>query len=94
MGADGPVQDEYLPILQKYLSGMQRRAASGDTSSYQTPAEVAQVILEVIEAENPPIRKRTSAWAEEFCQFKTEADPNGLKQTEMVIKKYLDDSSH
>lgn len=89
MGTSATPADEYLPIMQQYISGMQQRAASGDTRSYQQPQEVAAVILEAILAEKPPVRKRTSDWAEELCAFKTTADPTGNLQNERVRKQFL-----
>ncbi|MEL6822333.1 MAG: short-chain dehydrogenase/reductase, partial [Calditrichota bacterium] len=68
---------------------IQARAAAGESETYQTAEEVAQVILSVAQKENPPLRVRTSEWAEEFCRFKTTADPDGTKQTQEIIKKFL-----
>lgn len=90
LGAGLP-EDEYLEILHHYISGIQKRAAQGETSSYQTPEEVAKVILEVAETENPPIRKRTSAWAEKLCEFKTDKDPDGTLQNQKIVNQFLGD---
>jgi len=80
----------YLPILQKYMGGVQERAASGDDAgTYQTPLEVAEVVLQVVEAENPPLRVRTSEWAEEFCHLKTATDPDGTLLVNAVKKRFL-----
>lgn len=81
--------EPYQSILEKYMSGMQERAAAGESQVYQTAEEVAQVVLTVAQNDNPPLRIRTSDWAEEFCRFKTTADPNGTKQTQELIKKFL-----
>lgn len=89
MGTDGLPNDAYMPIIQKYIGGMQKRAESGDAQSYQKPEDVAQVILEVAQSEHPPLRKRTSGWAEDLCNFKTEKDPDGMLQTADVSKRYL-----
>lgn len=89
MDAGGFTEDAYLPIMQKYMSGMQKRAASGDTRSYQQAAEVAQVVLNVVLSENPPLRTRTSEWSEELCAFKTQADPDGTLQNRKVINQFL-----
>lgn len=80
---------EYLPIFQKYMTGIQKRASKSKLSVYQTGAEVAEVILEVAKAENPPLRVRTSKWAEEFCRLKTQADPDGNLLIEEVKKQFL-----
>lgn len=85
----GIPNDEYLPILHKYLGGMQKRAASGDSKSYQTPEQVAEVVLSVAENLNPPIRIRTSEWAQQFCHLKTETDPDGTKLRNQVINQFL-----
>lgn len=83
----GLLEDEYLPILQKYIGGAQGRAAGSDI--YQTAEKVASVVLECVEANEPPIRKRTSKWGEEFTCFKTAADPDGRKQQAHVIQELL-----
>lgn len=70
---------EYAPIFQKYLEGAQNRAEAGEASPYQTGKEVAEIILDVALSENPPLRIRTSKWAEDFTQLKTQADPDGSK---------------
>lgn len=82
----GMIDDEYKPLLEKYIGGAQARAATG---IYQTSAEVAQVVLDAIKTEQPPIRLRTSAWAEDFCQLKTGADPDGKLQQAAVVNTFL-----
>lgn len=82
--ASGP----YLPVFEKYLSGVQQRANEG-VSLYQHPKEVAEVILGVAQEENPPFRKRTSEWAEEFTKLKTKADHTGDLQIQQVQKDFL-----
>ncbi|WP_322990420.1 SDR family oxidoreductase [Hoeflea sp.] len=84
----GMLKDEYLPILQKYISGAESRR---DQNIYQTAQEVAAVAIDCIEVENPPIRVRTSNWAEQFCSLKTGLDPDGSKQQEAVIAQFLGD---
>ena len=83
----GMLEDEYLPILQKYVGGAQARAASGGL--YQTASEVAGIVIKCLEAQEPPIRRRTSDWAEDFTRFKTAADPGGRKQQATVISQVL-----
>ncbi len=80
---------EYEAIFQKYLAGAQERASSGEKSPYQTGAEVADVILKVAQDENPPLRIRTSEWAEDMCQLKTENDPTGNKLADKVYNYFL-----
>lgn len=66
-----------------------RIEAEGAEKSYQTPNEVAAVILKVVEAEHTPLRVRTSEWAENFCNIKTQADPDGTILLNAVIKRFL-----
>lgn len=75
---------EYAPLFQKYFEGIQKRASKNEVSVYQTGAEVAEIILKVAETENPPLRIRTSSWAENFCELKTKADPDGTKLMKQV----------
>lgn len=82
----GLLEDEYLPILQKYIGGAQGR---NETGIYQTSEEVAAVVLECIESQNPPVRIRTSDWSNTFCQLKTQADPEGRKLQQKVIETFL-----
>ncbi len=89
-GTGGMKDDEYKPILEKYIGGARQRAASGEAAeSYQTSEEVALVVADCINMDNPPIRMRTSDWSEEFAKLKTQADPDGKLQQEDVIKRFL-----
>ena len=90
MQTGGFIEDEYSPILAKYVGGRERRVERGEVDSFQTPTDVANVILGVISQDEPPLRIRTSSWAEDLCRFKTQADPTGKQQTDMVIKKFLE----
>ncbi len=83
----GMLEDEYLPILQKYIGGAQARMDGSDI--YQTSEQVASVVMGVVEASDPPIRVRTSNWGEAFTRLKTEADPDGKKQQAAVIEQFL-----
>lgn len=89
-GETGMPDDEYAPIFQAYVQGVQTRAASGEGSVFQTPEEVAQVILDVLSQDNPPVRIRTSEWAEEFTKLKTIGDPDGKKLQAEIIAKHLE----
>jgi len=82
----GMLEDEYLPILQKYVAGSQNRQ---ETGIYQTADEVAAVVMQVMGAENPPVRIRTSEWSEAFTRLKTGLDPDGFKQQAQVVKQFL-----
>jgi NAD(P)-dependent dehydrogenase (short-subunit alcohol dehydrogenase family) len=89
MATGGIHEDAYKPVLDQYMGGIRSRAASGETSSYQTAQAVAAVVLDCATRENPPLRMRTSAWAETFTSFKTVGDPDGSKQQSMVVSTFL-----
>lgn len=80
---------EYLPIFERYMAGNQKRASESTESVYQTGLEVATVVLNVAQNENPPLRIRTSAWAENFCALKTQADPDGTKLVAQITTNFL-----
>ncbi|WP_424984562.1 SDR family oxidoreductase [Microbulbifer sp. S227A] len=82
----GMLDDEYLPILQRYIGGSQNRQG-GDI--YQTADEVAAVVMDVIASDQPPIRTRTSRWSEAFTDLKTGPDPDGRLQQARVIEQIL-----
>ncbi len=83
----GMLDDEYLPILQKYMSTVQGRSDSG---IYQTPDEIAELVMGCMDTDQPPIRMRTSEWGENLCALKTSADPDGGKMQKKVLKYFLD----
>ncbi len=83
----GMLEDEYLPILQKYIGGAENRQSGDDI--YQTTDEVAAVVMDCMNASEPPIRTRTSTWGENFVRLKTELDPTGKQQQAAVIKQFL-----
>ncbi|SIS85255.1 NADP-dependent 3-hydroxy acid dehydrogenase YdfG [Zobellia uliginosa] len=80
---------EYLPIFERYLAGNQQRAAESEEQVYQTGREVAEVVLDVAENENPPMRIRTSEWAQNLCELKTKADPDGNKLVDQIKRSFL-----
>lgn len=82
----GMLEDEYLPILQKYVAGSQNRQA-GD--AYQTADEVAAVVIREMQSEAPALRSRTSAWGEDFTKLKTGLDPDGRKLQRAVTEQIL-----
>lgn len=84
----GVLDDPYKPILQTYLGNAQKRIGSGESVS-QTPAEVAAVIADVLEDDDPPVRVRTSEWAEALCHLKTGLDPTGKALQAQVIEELL-----
>ncbi len=84
------VSGEYTPIFNKYVTGAQSRASDDKESSpYQTGKEVAEVVLKVAQSENPPLRTRTSKWADNMTAYKTEADSDGTKLIDQVIEYFL-----
>ncbi len=80
---------EYLPIFERYMAGNQKRAQESEEQVYQTGLEVANVALKVAQNENPPLRLRTSKWAEDFCHLKTQADPDGTKLVQQIKESFL-----
>ncbi|GAA5221552.1 SDR family oxidoreductase [Membranihabitans marinus] len=79
----------YQAIMDKYMAGIKKRSSDPNTSTFQTAEEVAQVIVKVVQSHRPPLRIRTSEWAEEFTKLKTIGDPDGLKLNAMVQKRFL-----
>ncbi|SFJ89503.1 SDR family oxidoreductase [Jannaschia pohangensis] len=86
----GLLDDEYLPILQKYVAGAQTRR---DDGAFQTADDVAQVVMQVITTKKTPVRIRTSDWAEEFAGLKTGLDPDGNKLRRLVMERFLDETA-
>lgn len=82
----GMLNDEYLPILQKYVARSQERQ---DGDIYQTADEVAAVVIREMEADSPALRTRTSVWGEEFTKLKTGLDPDGRKLQQAVTEQIL-----
>lgn len=80
---------EYEPIFTRYMAGNQQRASEGKEQVYQSGEEVAEVVLQVARAGQAPLRVRTSAWAEDFCSLKTQADPDGTKQVQQIADSFL-----
>ena len=80
---------EYAPIFESYMAGNQKRANESKEQVYQTGLEVAEQLLKVANLEQPPLRMRTSKWAENFCELKTKADPNGTKIVNQIRESFL-----
>lgn len=94
----GVLQDEYAPMLGMYTAQFHARNSSDAAAaqegekkkpSSQTAQEVADVIIQCVENPEPPVRCRTSEWAEDFCNLKTSADPDGKKQQNAVARSAL-----
>ncbi|MFL2643148.1 MAG: hypothetical protein ACJ0NI_01535 [Flavobacteriaceae bacterium] len=80
---------EYLPIFQRYMAGNQKRASEGKEQVYQTGLEVAEEIIKIVKTKKPPLRVRTSKWAEKICELKTKADPDGTKIVAQIKENFL-----
>lgn len=80
---------EYLPIFERYMAGNQKRANESKEQVYQTGTEVAKVVLNMAQNVNPPLRIRTSKWAEDFCALKTKADPDGTLLVSQIKNSFL-----
>jgi short-subunit dehydrogenase len=84
-----PPKDDYAPALQKYIGGIQNRTKEDLAKIYQTGEQVAEVILDCIQKEEPPLRIRTSEWSNSFCKLKTIGDPDGLLLAKTLRKAYF-----
>ena len=73
----GMQDDEYKSLLKAYIGAAQARATATDSGVYQSSEQVAQVVVDCVLMDKPPVRMRTSPWAETYCQLKTQADPTG-----------------
>ncbi|WP_444928555.1 SDR family oxidoreductase [Microbulbifer sp. SSSA002] len=87
--SQGYPEDEYQSVFNHYIGGMRSRSPEQTAEIYQTSDQVAAVVLQVVQAEEPPVRIRTSPWANELCHFKTGLDQDGKKQQKMVIEAFL-----
>lgn len=83
-------EDAYSPLMNDY---MKYRKTFSDpelkAKVFQTPEQVAEIILQCIEDEKPKLRYLTSPWAAEFTQLKTAADKDGLQLQGQVRKRIL-----
>jgi NAD(P)-dependent dehydrogenase (short-subunit alcohol dehydrogenase family) len=93
MQSGGILDDAYKPLLEAYIGGARRRAEGGQSIAYQDADSVADVVLNVLQSDTPPLRTRTSEWSENFTQLKTVGDPTGLKQRDDVIERFLGEYS-
>lgn len=80
---------EYIPVFQQYMRKAQERSGNSQESTYQTGKQVAEIILEIAQSKNPPLRTRTSKWAENMCELKTKADPDGTKLVSFIKDYFL-----
>nr|WP_294899969.1 SDR family oxidoreductase [uncultured Pedobacter sp.] len=85
----GGITGDYEEILNQYVGGMQNRSKEEVAKIYQTGEQVAEVIMELLKNENPPLRVRTSDWSNSFTELKTKADPHGLILHNALVKSYF-----
>ncbi|MCA1057609.1 SDR family oxidoreductase [Rossellomorea aquimaris] len=78
-------KDDYEQVLNDYM-GQRTDRVDG---IFQTPEEIANVVVEQLKAEQLPLRIRTSKWSSDFTKYKTQADPTGLLQTNFVVSSML-----
>jgi NAD(P)-dependent dehydrogenase (short-subunit alcohol dehydrogenase family) len=69
----GILDDEYKPILDAFLATFAKR-----NSIPQTSESVADIMLDLVQMENKPLRLRTSDSGEAFTAHKVTTDPTGL----------------
>lgn len=86
----GIKDDAYSPLMADY---MEYRKTFSDpelrAKVFQTPEQVAEVILQCLQDEKPKLRYLTSPWTAEFTQLKTAADKDGLQLQAEVRKRIL-----
>ncbi|MFC5528862.1 SDR family oxidoreductase [Cohnella yongneupensis] len=80
----GILDDEYKPVLMRYIEGFNSR-----NSVPQTSESVADVVWDVVHSDPKPLRVRTSEAAESFVRFKAEKDPTGLEGVKYTRKLQL-----
>lgn len=81
----GMLEDEYLPLLQRYIGSREGRSEG----VFQTPDEVAKVVMRCATEEKPPLRTRTSDWSEKTTRLKTGLDPDGRKLQEEILAEFM-----
>jgi NAD(P)-dependent dehydrogenase (short-subunit alcohol dehydrogenase family) len=81
--AGGIANDDYTPLLQSYIARIQARAGKGGT--YQSAEQVAEVVMNCVASDAPPLRVRTSDWAETFTALKTSGDPDGTILRDILV---------
>ena len=84
-GSGGVRDDAYKPLLAAYIAGVQSRAGEGGT--YQSADEVAAIVLDCLANPAPPLRLRTSPWAEAFTALKTASDPDGTRLRDTMVAR-------
>lgn len=86
----GSDNDEYAPIFKRYFEEARNRLKSSTGHSvYQSSDQVADCVVAVVNSDNPPLRIRTSEWADNFCKLKTQSDPTGNRSVAAVYQLFL-----
>lgn len=86
----GSDNDEYAPIFKRYFEEARNHLnSSTEYSVYQSSDQVADCVVDVVNSDNPPLRIRTSVWADNFCKFKTQSDPTGNRSVAAVYQLFL-----
>lgn len=84
------LHNDYQPIFERYVGNAKQRADNPEaTAVYQSSDEVASCVTAIVNNEKPPLRIRTSDWAKDLCQLKTQADPNGDIGVNKVYEQFL-----
>ncbi|MBD3664194.1 SDR family oxidoreductase [Sulfitobacter sp. TSTF-M16] len=81
----GMLEDEYLPLLQRYIGSREGRSEG----VFQTPDEVAKIVIRCATQDTPPIRTRTSDWSEQITALKTSVDPDGRKLQAQILAEFM-----
>ncbi len=86
----GVKEDAYSPLMNDY---MEYRKTFSDpdlrAKVFQSPQQIAEVILKCIEDADPKLRYLTSPWAEEFTLLKTSNDQTGINLQKEVRQRIL-----
>lgn len=81
--------EDYGAMFSRYVQQAKHRMASEKEPAYQTCDEVADCVCAIVDSKNPPLRIRTSDWANAFCHLKTKGDPSGNASVKKVIQSML-----
>lgn len=77
--------DEYRAMFEEMFRGAD---SPEGRAAFQTAAECAAVVVDLVANATPPLRIRTGAWAEAFTHFKTAADPDGTRQVQQLAQMF------
>jgi NAD(P)-dependent dehydrogenase (short-subunit alcohol dehydrogenase family) len=85
----GILQDDYLPVVNDYMAYRQTFTDELKAKIFQSPEQVARVIMECIADPEAKLRYLTSDYAAEFTYLKSGLDPDGKKLQTAIRKKIL-----